>query len=145
METIEFRMNGVEVRLTRQEVIDSVRNQIPRPIHTWAAEIDDRLFPVKQVLSFAVPEIRGQFTSQRARDVLRRLSFRIIDIEHTPDAPHTPGNDVADMGDGAIAVSRVQRRLAVLSLALELSRDRSEITESDVLRVADALDGWVTG
>ncbi len=50
-----------------------MRGVPPGPIYKFAIEVNGTLYPVKQV--FAVATGVDQFTTQRARDVLRRLGF----------------------------------------------------------------------
>ena len=58
------------VAVTRSILID---RSTPGPIYRYAVEVNGVLYPVKQV--FAVATGVDQFTTQRARDVLRPLGF----------------------------------------------------------------------
>jgi hypothetical protein len=70
---MDFIVNGRHHSLTKQEVEARLRGVTPGPIYRYAIEVNGVLYPVKQV--FAVATGVDQFTTQRARDVLRRLGF----------------------------------------------------------------------
>jgi len=143
MEAIEFRLNGQQLRLTRQTVIDSVADQTPQSVNTWAVKVGGRLFPVKQVFARATGTNRTDFISHRARDVLRRLGFEVIDAGRG-DASSVPPN-----GNGSSAGSTHQdrrsmnTRLAALTAAVQFAATRPETQLDDVLRAADAFEAWL--
>lgn len=47
MDEVEFVHQGKRMRLSRQQVIDAMRDQVPEPIREWAVEIEGVRFPVK--------------------------------------------------------------------------------------------------
>jgi hypothetical protein len=73
---MEFILNGDRFDLDPDDVIAAVRGVPPDRIYDHAVEVEGRLYPVKQVFGLATRRDHGEFTSQRARDVLRRLGFR---------------------------------------------------------------------
>jgi len=47
VDEVEFVHQGKRMRLSRQQVIDAMRDQVPEPIREWAVEIEGVRFPVK--------------------------------------------------------------------------------------------------
>ena len=72
---MEFIVNGKRYSLTKQEVEAKVRRVPPGHIFEHTIEIDGVLYPVKQAFAVATDLPPVEFTTQRARDVLRRLGF----------------------------------------------------------------------
>ena len=70
---MEFIVDGERYSLTKQEVEARMRGVEPGHIYQYAVEVNDARYPVKQV--FRVATGLEHFTTQRARDVLRRLGF----------------------------------------------------------------------
>jgi hypothetical protein len=144
VDKFEFTMNGRRVSLSRDEVVRSVRHQPPEPIQTWAVEVEGRRYPVKQVFSAATGEKRENFISHRARDVLRRLDFRVIDIsdQHHEDGPRALAGAVggAEAGDDE---QPSEARLAALAAAIELVSNRPDCDADTVLEVATAFEAWL--
>lgn len=85
MDEIEFIMNGASHRLTRAAVLKAMHNQIPGRIQTYAVDIDDVRFPVKQVLAQSMRVPVTSFVSTRAQDLLTKLNFQVINVEEQPD------------------------------------------------------------
>lgn len=85
-----------DVELTAEGVRRSLRNVDPEPVFTHAVRIDGRLFPVVQALEVASGITRGQTRSARARDVLTRLGFELIDSNlRSPITATAPGPPTA--------------------------------------------------
>ena len=144
MDETAFRLSGREVRLTRHDIIERMSQEEPEPIQQWAVDVEGRWFPVKQVLAKATGVPRADFISHRARDILRRLRFRVVDMAAEGGLP--PATGQVDEGttrehgdDDALRV-----RLAVLPLAVELTAGRPDRSVSDVTAVAEELEAWVT-
>jgi len=78
---IDFTFNGQTRRLSRDQVISAMRGQTPGLIQTYAVVIEGRQFPVKQVLASAMQVPRSDFISTRARDLLGRLDFDVVNLE----------------------------------------------------------------
>lgn len=73
MEEISFVLNGESHRLSRRQVIDAVDGVEPEPIREHYVTIEGRRYPVKQAFAVATGLSAADFTSHRARDVLRRV------------------------------------------------------------------------
>jgi hypothetical protein len=86
---MDFIVNGQRYSLTKQEVEARLRGVSPGPIFRYAVEVNGVLYPVKQV--FAIVTGVDQFTSQRARDVLRRLGFSEKRHASGPGGMQPPG------------------------------------------------------
>ena len=89
---MDFIVDGERYSLTKQEVEVRMRGVEPGPIYQYAIEVNGVRYPVKQV--FRVATGLEHFTTQRARDVLRRLGFfdgsATSDPDPQPSAPTEP-------------------------------------------------------
>lgn len=139
MDEIEFTVNGQRLRLTRQQVVASLRDQLPEPLQTWAVEIQGRLYPVKQVMANATGLRRTDFISHRARDVLGRLGFRVVNVEDRPT--NDPLIDLDTSSRNGAGVTSV--RLSALQLAVQWAGPSPEAPIGDVLRAAEAFEAWL--
>jgi hypothetical protein len=77
MEEIEFTHRGKRYRLTRAQVIESVRGVVPGLVSSLAVEIEGIEYPVKQPFGLATGLDIADFTSHEARDKLVRLGFSV--------------------------------------------------------------------
>lgn len=139
MDELEFQMNGQPMRLSRQQVIDRIKGQHAESIQTWAVEIEGELFPVKQAFAEATGLGRTSFISHRARDLLQRLGFRVLDVSRQLTSGRT-----AELNGTSTDSDRVSVRLIALSLAAQCLSGRSDIRVSDVLDTAATFEKWVT-
>lgn len=72
---MKFILNGDNYEMTRRDVEARLHGVSPDQIYEHAVEVNGELYPVKQVFAVATGRDVSEFTSQRARDVLRRLGF----------------------------------------------------------------------
>ncbi len=70
-----FVLNGKRFSLSRFQVLDAVKNQIPRRIDKYKVEIDGVEFPPKQVLELLTGLEPMHFTTMDALRVLKKLGF----------------------------------------------------------------------
>jgi hypothetical protein len=130
-------------RLTRQQVIDALRDQDPGIVHSWAVEIDGRRFPLPQVWTCVINEPRSRYKTETACAVLERLGFRPF---HTR-RPHTDHSTRLDDGEGATAARgdpyTLAQRLGALIAAIQFLSDRPQSQVADVLKVAREFEGWL--
>ena len=70
-----FIVNGKRYELSREDILTAVDGVEPEPLRCHVVQVGPGVFPVKQVISLATGIDRLDFTSMRARDVLRRLGF----------------------------------------------------------------------
>ncbi len=140
MNELEFTINGQVYRLTRQQVIASVRGVIPLAIQRWAVEVDGRRFPVKQVLAEATRTHRMDFISHRACDILRRLGFPVIDVDQETASDEGAALydqlEVGEHGQGNL-------RVAALNAAVAYSAGRPEVDSQTVLQTATQFVRWL--
>jgi len=144
MDEIEFTVSGQRIRLTRQQVVEGLTDQVPEPIRTWAVEIEGRRFPVKQVMAVATGLKRTDFTSHRARDVLGRLRFHVANV-----GGRATTSDLVDLDsrDGGVprGAGHLNIRLAILQLAVQHVGRRPDAAIPDVLEAAETFEAWLMG
>jgi hypothetical protein len=142
---VEFHHGREVTRLTRQQIIDAVQDQTPRPINTWAVEIEGRRFPVVQPLLCAVGVARRDFRIDHAVDTLDRLGFSVFRIRQ-PASPVSRLGEHSDLTRGATTRERhpPDHRLAALTAAVQLVAGRSYGGVAEVLETAEAFEAWLT-
>src|SRR5260370_19257864 len=72
---LKFTIGGVEVFLSKEDVEQKLRTVEPENIREVSVEVDGKRYPVKQALAEATVLLRGNFTSQDAMRVFRKLSL----------------------------------------------------------------------
>lgn len=88
-----MRVGGRDFNLTRQEVEACMEDTEPESIQKHAVEVNDRLFPPKQVISQVTGWERTSFTTLEAQRVLARLGF--VGVENPAGLVRTAGEFVA--------------------------------------------------
>jgi hypothetical protein len=88
---MDFIVNGQRYSPTRQEVEARLRGVSPGPIYRYAVEVNGTLYPVKQVFAIMTGLDYSNFTTQRARDVLRRFGFSEQPHASGPGGTQPPG------------------------------------------------------
>jgi hypothetical protein len=127
---VEFIVNGKHYSLTKQEVEAKVRRVPPGHIFEHAIEIDDVLYPVKQAFAVATDLPPVEFTTQRARDVLRRLGFS--DPRTTSSSSPQP------------AATAEQAALPVWIFEIRTLADGSHVFELDEKQDVQALEAEIS-
>jgi len=97
---MEFVIGKRRVELTKEKVVEVLKGLEPEPLRGRAryyVELDDKKYPVKQVMVAVTGLSKESFSTEQAVKVLRALGFEVKDL-------------------------RKERRLEVLSDELELSR-----------------------
>ena len=84
---MDFIVDGEHYSLTKQEVEARMRGVEPGTIYQYVIDVNGVRYPVKQV--FRVATGLEHFTTQRARDVLRRLGFFDGGAASHPTAEHS--------------------------------------------------------
>ena len=143
MEKIDFIHQGRRMHLTRREVIDAMRHQVPEPIREWAVEVEGVCFPVKQVRAQATGEARGDFTSHQAADVLRRLGFQIRAGADVPP-PYVPSLATSGAGEFPALDERSHLREVALTAAVALAQPQELKDTEAVLDLAATFEAWLT-
>ena len=75
--SINFTLNGRQLKLTKSQVELAVQKVSPEPIRSHAVVIGAQRFPVKQAFSEATGLDRLDFTSEVARRHLDHLGFKL--------------------------------------------------------------------
>jgi hypothetical protein len=78
MEEVEFTVKGEHFRLSQEAVLAAVRSVKPAALQKHGVEIAGVLFPVKQAFALATGIDLLDFNTNQARDVLKRLGFRVV-------------------------------------------------------------------
>ena len=72
---MRFTMGGREFDLTQDEVRRRMKHSQPEPIQKHVVEVNETVFPPKQVIDECVGFPRTSFTTMEAQRVLNRLGF----------------------------------------------------------------------
>jgi len=75
---MKFKIRGEVYEIDASDVINSMRDVEPEPIKKHFVKIDDKEFPVKQVITQTIGIPKISFTSMDAYNILRRLGFKIF-------------------------------------------------------------------
>ena len=140
MDEVVYLWHGERRQLTRQQVIDRLRQVLPEPIQTWAVEVDDAVYPVKQAFAIAARTQRADFVTTQARDVLRKLGFRVFDVKDLRNQSTAPSQPAPD----ALTASLELRRIA-LSRAIVFYGDRHDATPEQVVAAAAIYERYLRG
>jgi hypothetical protein len=76
-EYVELVVRGERIRLRRADVLRAVRDGPLGVIRQHAVEIEDQLYPVKEVFARATGIDVLDFNTTQARSALRRLGFEV--------------------------------------------------------------------
>jgi Holliday junction resolvase-like predicted endonuclease len=88
---MRFVVRGVEVDLTREDVMRALTGVQPAPVLKYGVRVGDAVFPVKQVYQLITGLPRGQFSSAVARRHLKSLGFEIVGPEPAGAQPAPSG------------------------------------------------------
>jgi hypothetical protein len=75
-----FIISGKRLRLTSDQVVSSLRGVEPGPVQTHAVEINGVTYPIKEALAHATGLDLLDFNTNQARNVFRRLGFKVIRV-----------------------------------------------------------------
>jgi hypothetical protein len=78
MERRSFKINGIEVLVSHDDVINAMKAVPPESVQSHGVWVGDQLYPVKQVIAQATGIDRLDFQSMTARSVLQRLGFKVV-------------------------------------------------------------------
>lgn len=130
MNEIDFTLDGTRYQLSRDQVILAMRKQTPGRIQTYAAEIEGVRYPVKQVLASALQVPVTSFVSTRAQDLLQKLDFVVVNVDHQGDPAATL--------EGAPSTKRV-----TLELAIQFASVRSDVDAAGVVDAAERFAAFL--
>jgi hypothetical protein len=137
----DFTLRGQRLRMRRQDFIDAVRDEEPRPLQVWAIEIDGRQYPPKQVVRSATG--LPHFTTHEANAVLRRFGFDPFDVTRSGGQRLPPPSSTSDGVAAPTAQQQLEMRVAALREAVQWTSSRPDGTAEEVLQVASVLEGWL--
>jgi hypothetical protein len=138
-EQITVVLNRETLTLTRNDVIRAAGHVRHREIRTWAVSINGEWLPLNE--TFRQATHREKFTSQRARDVLRRLRFRVTDtLEPESESASDSENRLPPQDD---VPRTTELRVEGLQAAVAYCASRPRIKPSDVLELADTFARWL--
>jgi hypothetical protein len=127
---------------TRQQIIDALRDQSPRPIHSWAVEIHGRRYPLAQAWACIINESRPSYRAEIACALFERLGFRPFHIRQPPTRHPLERDDHGDTTATHDDPYMLARRLGALLAAIQfLGPPESEVTQ--VLETAQAFEDWL--
>lgn len=107
---VRFRLDGEEFELTPDLVRRRIASHHPESIQQDWVEIDDRRWPVKQVMALATGLARRRFQSQNRRRQLAKLGFAV-------------GSGAWDLPAGSVAHGQSRSRATVeMTSLVELER-----------------------
>jgi hypothetical protein len=144
MDQIDFQLGGKRYQLTAQDVMTCMAHAVPEPVQTWAVDIQGRLFPVKQVLATVTGVDRNEFISHRARDLLRRLGFHVLDVTREKVAPSPAVELTATPVPRPLTDRQLSVRIAALESAVRHVARTAELPVDQVLNVAETFESWLT-
>jgi hypothetical protein len=107
------------------------------------AAIDDS-FPVKQVLATATGVDRNEFISHRARDLLRRLGFPVLDVTREKAGPSATSKPPRAPAVQATTDQRLAARIAALEAAVHHVAGAPNMSLKEVLNVAETFESWLS-
>ena len=71
-------ISGQPVRLSREQVINSLKKISPERVEIHAVEIEGQRYPVKQAFAIATGLDRLDFQTSQARRALKQLGFNVV-------------------------------------------------------------------
>lgn len=112
---MRFTVGGEQYDLSKEGVISAMRGVPSESIQKYVVEIEDAVFPPKQVFATVTGRVRRSFTTMEAQRVLRRLGFVCREAGRLDDgtAAWVEARVDGDGDDGGI-----ETRLSALEAAL---------------------------
>ena len=114
---MRFTVGGEEYDLTKEGVIRAMRRVPPEPIQKHLVEIEDDMYPPKQVFATVTGRPRTSFTTMEAQRVLRRLGFVCRPVGAF-DAARPPGSALLDAGALTSGAGTIEARIVTLEAAV---------------------------
>jgi len=123
---VEFRLDGHAFELTQERVRQRIASHHPESIHQYWVEIDERRWPVKQVIALATGLDRGRFQSQDSRRLLAKLGF-------------TVGAGASPLPAGQATLTRPRAQAASFDITSLPELERLQVNVTLVWRYAGAV------
>lgn len=118
---MKFTVGGEEYDLTKERVISAMRGVPSESIQKYVVEIEETVFPPKQVFATVTGRVRTSFTTMEAQRVLRRLGFVCREAGRAADgasAWSASAEDGEPMADPETRLASVEVTLATLEAAV---------------------------
>jgi hypothetical protein len=116
---VRMIVGGRELDLTGEEVVRNMFSVQPEPIREHLVEIDNAVFPPKQVLAQVTGWDRQSFTTMEANRVFRRLGFVCRRAEHRSDGRQVGMPETLEPQNR----SSIDRRLSAVESALAVAQE----------------------
>lgn len=87
-----FVLRGNSYDLQQADISRAVKGIEPGPIRLYAITLDDRQFPIKQVVSLATGVSVAEFTAHDAFRILKKLGFEINSLDSSKPSLQRGGN-----------------------------------------------------
>lgn len=117
----EFVIGGRRVILDRDTVVERLNGVAPEPVQKHAVDVAGVLYPVVQALEVGSGVPRQLTRSARARDVLSRLGFTLVETHSGHRAPVIQGSSTEPMVQ---TPTRVIPSASIADAAVQLSTPR---------------------
>ncbi len=77
MEENTFTIKGEQIKLSREKIVDSIKDHMPQKIRRYYVSIEGVHYPIKQVLEIATKLPPAAFTTNYSYTILNSLGFEI--------------------------------------------------------------------
>jgi nitrogen regulatory protein PII-like uncharacterized protein len=74
---MQVTVRGKKYEITKEKVIEAVRDITPQRVVTYSVSINEQVFPIKQVLSVTLGIPPMEFGTMTAYQILQDLGFTI--------------------------------------------------------------------
>jgi hypothetical protein len=132
------------MRLSRQQVIEAMRDEIPKLTLAWVIEIDGRRFPVSQVWMCATGLSPKAFPAAKAARVLTQLGFEPFEVRQPLPRALPLGGTVSGTATARTAQVRLEQRRTALLAAAQFLCGQPDCEVEDVLALAEQFEAWLT-
>lgn len=75
---MEVTIGGENISLTREQVIATMKGEVPERVQTYGVKLHGQVFPCKQVLGKATRLPRAKFNAHQAYRILERLELPVL-------------------------------------------------------------------
>jgi len=116
-----FRVNGKDIRRTREQVIEALRGVEPARIRTHSVRIGGVVYPVKQAFGVAFGLDHAEFGTQTARRLLGRMGFCVRTAPRRPRGADSRGRPALKPSDEMDAMLPASVEVLAVAIVLEWS------------------------
>ena len=130
---MRFNIFGQDYEITKEKVVEGAAATVPeRPDrrHRYYVSLDDRKFPIKQLVSNVTGLNHAEFTAQYAHRILRRLGFSVEEFRSTRPRAHFSPDSFPSVDINGPSEAQEPMRFAV---TLERDEDGFYVTSCPAL------------